>query len=162
MPVSIPGEEVPGVSGVPGWESSRGRAVAPGRALLIDLARIQKKVKEGALERLADWPGRRRKTVSKSEYARLKKDLEEKERMMAEMVVELAILRKKNDWGFVGEIRGTWLEEEKKAKEQEIVKSRACVMWRISCKRVARWAGCRAESRPGPCQWQARIHRALP
>jgi transposase-like protein len=64
-----------------------------------DLARIQKKVKEGALERLADRPGQRRKTVSESEYARLKKELEEKERVMAEMTVELAILRKKTNGG---------------------------------------------------------------
>ena len=64
-----------------------------------DLARIQKKVKEGALERLGDRPGQRKKTVSDSEYARLKKELEEKERVMAEMAVELAILRKKTNGG---------------------------------------------------------------
>jgi transposase-like protein len=64
-----------------------------------DLARIQKKVKEGALERLADRPGRRKKAVSESEYARLRKELEEKERVMAEMAVELAILRKKTNGG---------------------------------------------------------------
>jgi transposase-like protein len=64
-----------------------------------DLARIQKKVKEGALERLGDRPGQRKKTVSEGEYARLKKELEEKERVMAEMAVELAILRKKTNGG---------------------------------------------------------------
>ena len=64
-----------------------------------DLARIQKKVKEGALERLADRPGQRKKAVSESEYARLRKELEEKERVMAEMAVELAILRKKTNGG---------------------------------------------------------------
>lgn len=64
-----------------------------------DLARIQKKVKEGALERLGDRPGKQKKTVSDSEYARLKKELEEKERVMAEMAVELAILRKKTNGG---------------------------------------------------------------
>jgi transposase-like protein len=64
-----------------------------------DLARIQKKVKEGALERLGDRPGLRKKTVSDSEYSRLKKELEEKERVMAEMAVELAILRKKTNGG---------------------------------------------------------------
>jgi hypothetical protein len=37
--------------------------------------------------------------VSESEYARLKKELEEKERVMAEMAVELAILRKKTNGG---------------------------------------------------------------
>lgn len=64
-----------------------------------DLARIQKKVKEGALERLADRPGQRKKTVSNGEHGRLKKELEEKERVMAEMAVELAILRKKTNGG---------------------------------------------------------------
>jgi len=64
-----------------------------------DLARIQKKVKEGALERLSDRPGKRKKAVSEDEYARLKKELEEKERVMAEMAVELAILRKKTNGG---------------------------------------------------------------
>ncbi len=63
------------------------------------LARIRKKVKEGALARLADRPGSRKKVVSESEYARLKKELEEKERVMAEMAVELAILRKKTNGG---------------------------------------------------------------
>ena len=64
-----------------------------------DLARIQNKVKEGALQRLADRPGPRRKTVSQDEYDQLKRDLEEKERVMAEMAVELAILRKKTNGG---------------------------------------------------------------
>ena len=64
-----------------------------------DLARIQRKVKDGALQRLADRPGPRRKTVSQDEYDQLKRDLEEKERVMAEMAVELAILRKKTNGG---------------------------------------------------------------
>jgi len=64
-----------------------------------DLARIQSKVKEGALQRLADRPGPRKKTVSQDEYNQLKRDLEEKERVMAEMAVELAILRKKTNGG---------------------------------------------------------------
>ena len=64
-----------------------------------DLARIQKKVKEGALERLADRPGPRKKTVSQDDYDQLKLELEEKERVMSEMSVELAILRKKTNGG---------------------------------------------------------------
>jgi transposase-like protein len=64
-----------------------------------DLARIQRKVKEGALEHLAQRPGRSKKTVSEEEYAALKQELEEKERVMAEMAVELAILRKKTNGG---------------------------------------------------------------
>jgi transposase-like protein len=64
-----------------------------------DLARIQRKVKEGALEHLAQRPGRSKKTVSEEEYQTLKQELQEKERVMAEMAVELAILRKKTNGG---------------------------------------------------------------
>ena len=64
-----------------------------------DLARIRQKVKEGALERLADRPGAKRKTVSLEQYEALKRDLEEKERALAELAVEVAILRKKNNGG---------------------------------------------------------------
>ena len=64
-----------------------------------DLARIQRKVKEGALEHLAQRPGRSKKTVSEEEYQALKQELQEKERVMAEMAVEVAILRKKTNGG---------------------------------------------------------------
>ena len=64
-----------------------------------DLTRIRQKVKEGALERLADRPGAKRKTVSLDDYEALKCDLEEKERALAEQAVELAILRKKTNGG---------------------------------------------------------------
>jgi len=64
-----------------------------------DLVRIQQKAKEGALERLGDRPGPRKKTVSEQEYETLKQELQEKERVMAEMAVELAILRKKTNGG---------------------------------------------------------------
>jgi transposase-like protein len=64
-----------------------------------DLARIQRKVKEGALQHLAQRPGRSKKTVSEQEYDQLKQELQEKERVMAEMAVELAILRKKTNGG---------------------------------------------------------------
>lgn len=64
-----------------------------------DLARIQRKVKEGALQHLAQRPGRSKKTVSEEEYELLKQELQEKERVMAEMAVELAILRKKTNGG---------------------------------------------------------------
>jgi histone H3/H4 len=56
-------------------------------------------VKEGALERLADRPGAKRQTVSKDDYEALKKELEEKERALADLSVELAILRKKTNGG---------------------------------------------------------------
>ena len=64
-----------------------------------DLARIRQKVKEGALERLADRPGAKRQTVSKDDYEALKKELEEKERALADLSVELAVLRKKTNGG---------------------------------------------------------------
>ncbi len=64
-----------------------------------DLARIRQKVREGALERLADRPGAKRKAVSKEEYEALKKELEEKERALADLSVELAVLRKKTNGG---------------------------------------------------------------
>ena len=64
-----------------------------------DLARIQRKVKEGALQRLADRPGRSKKSVAQDDYDALKRELQEKERVMAEMAVELAVLRKKTNGG---------------------------------------------------------------
>jgi transposase-like protein len=64
-----------------------------------DLARIRQKVQEGALERLADRPGARRKKVAIEQYEALKRDLEEKERALAEMAVEVSILRKKTNGG---------------------------------------------------------------
>jgi transposase-like protein len=64
-----------------------------------DLARIQHKVKEGALQHLAQRPGRSKKTVSKEAYDQLKQELQEKERVMAEMAVELVILQKKTNGG---------------------------------------------------------------
>jgi len=64
-----------------------------------DLTRIRQKVTEGALERLADRPGARHKTVPLDDYKALKHELEEKERALAEQAVELAILRKKTNGG---------------------------------------------------------------
>jgi transposase-like protein len=64
-----------------------------------DLTRIRKQVQEGAVERLAAKPGKRPKVVSADEYEQLKKELEEKERALADLSVELAILRKKTNGG---------------------------------------------------------------
>ncbi len=64
-----------------------------------DLARIRKHVKEGALERLSARPGAKHKTVPQENYEALKRELEEKERVLAEQAVELAILRKKTNGG---------------------------------------------------------------
>jgi len=64
-----------------------------------DLARIRNQVKEGALERLSARPGRKAATVPEEQYESLKKELEEKERVLAELSVELAVLRKKTNGG---------------------------------------------------------------
>ena len=64
-----------------------------------DLARIRSQVKEGALERLSARVGRKAAMVPAEQYERLKKELEEKERVLAEMSVEVAMLRKKTNGG---------------------------------------------------------------
>jgi transposase-like protein len=64
-----------------------------------DLARIRRQVQEGALERLRARPGTARKGVPPENYEAIKKELEEKERALAEQAVELAILRKKTNGG---------------------------------------------------------------
>ncbi len=62
-----------------------------------DLARIRQQVKDGALERLGVKPGRKQDTVSSGAYEALKLELQEKERALADLSVELAILRKKTN-----------------------------------------------------------------
>jgi transposase-like protein len=64
-----------------------------------DLARIRQQVKDGAMDRLAARPGKRRPPVAADEYESLKRELEEKERALADLSVELAILRKKTNGG---------------------------------------------------------------
>jgi len=64
-----------------------------------DLSRIRKQVMEGALERLSARPGAKRKTVPQESYEALKRELEEKERALADQAVALAILRKKTNGG---------------------------------------------------------------
>jgi transposase-like protein len=64
-----------------------------------DLARIREQVKEGALERLRARPGPKLQTIAMEEYTALKLELEAKERAMADLSVELAILRKKTTGG---------------------------------------------------------------
>jgi len=64
-----------------------------------DLARIRNHVKEGALGRLSARPGATKKNVPLEDYEALKRELEEKERALAEQAVELAILRKKTNGG---------------------------------------------------------------
>ena len=64
-----------------------------------DLARIRQQVREGALLRLGTKPGRQVELVSTESYDRLKAELQEKERALADQAVELAILRKKTNGG---------------------------------------------------------------
>lgn len=64
-----------------------------------DLTRIRKQVHEGAVERLSAKPGKRSKVVPSEEHEQLKKELLEKERALADLSVELAILRKKTNGG---------------------------------------------------------------
>ncbi len=64
-----------------------------------DLARIRQQVKEGALQRLRAKPGRQQGQVSTATYEALKIELQEKERTLADVSVELAILRKKTNGG---------------------------------------------------------------
>jgi transposase-like protein len=64
-----------------------------------DLARIRQQVKEGALQRLGAKPGRKQEGVSSADYEALKRELQEKERALAEQSVELVILRKKTNGG---------------------------------------------------------------
>ena len=64
-----------------------------------DLARIRNQVKEGALYRLSSRTGAKQKSVPVEEYEALRRDLQEKERALAEQAVELAILRKKKNGG---------------------------------------------------------------
>jgi len=64
-----------------------------------DLARIRQQVKEGALQRLSAKPGHQQGQVSTRAYDAIKLELQEKERALADLSVELAILRKKTNGG---------------------------------------------------------------
>jgi transposase-like protein len=64
-----------------------------------DLVRIRQKAQEGALERLADRPGAKKKMIARDDYEALKRELQDKERVLAELALELAILRKKTNGG---------------------------------------------------------------
>jgi len=64
-----------------------------------DLARIRLQVKEGALQRLSAKPGKQQAQVDSQAYDALKRELQDKERAMADQAVELAILRKKTNGG---------------------------------------------------------------
>ena len=62
-----------------------------------DLSRIRQQVQEGAITRLSTKPGKQKSSVSADEYEKLKQELEQKERALADLSVELVILRKKTN-----------------------------------------------------------------
>ena len=64
-----------------------------------DLARIRQHVKEGALQRLSAKPGKKRDAPDTGAYDALRRELQDKERALADLAVELAILRKKTNGG---------------------------------------------------------------
>src|ERR1035437_7833742 len=64
-----------------------------------DLARIRQQVKEGALQRLSAKPGPKQSQVSTEAYEAIKLELQNKERALADLSVELASLRKKTTGG---------------------------------------------------------------
>jgi transposase-like protein len=64
-----------------------------------DLARIRQQVREGALQRLSSKPGQKQGQVDTVAYDAIKRELQDKERAMADQSVELAILRKKTNGG---------------------------------------------------------------
>ena len=64
-----------------------------------DLARIRHQVKEGAHQRLSAKPGRKQEVANTEAYDAIKRELQDKERAMADQSVELAILRKKTNGG---------------------------------------------------------------
>jgi len=64
-----------------------------------DLARSRQQVKEGALQRLSAKPGPKQSQVSPEAYEAIKLELQNKERALADLSVELAILRKKTNGG---------------------------------------------------------------
>jgi transposase-like protein len=59
-----------------------------------DLARIREQVREGALDRLKQGPGRKKKTLAPEEVDRMAKELREKEQALAALTVEYMALKK--------------------------------------------------------------------
>lgn len=64
-----------------------------------DLTRFEEAAKAGALKALKEnTPGKKKNTeVSAEEYEKLKKELEQKEKALADLSVEFLILKKKTD-----------------------------------------------------------------
>jgi transposase-like protein len=59
-----------------------------------DLARIREQVKEGAIQRLRQGPGRKKSSLPPEEVERLAKDLKEKEEALVALSVEYLALKK--------------------------------------------------------------------
>lgn len=59
-----------------------------------DLARIRDQVRDAAVERLKEGPGRKRKVMPPEEVDRLVRELQEKERALAALSVEYLALKK--------------------------------------------------------------------
>jgi hypothetical protein len=108
--------------------------------------------------------------VSPEAYEAIKRELQDKERALADMSVELAILQK-NDLGFVEPISGTWLKAQTKleilnviasSQQQDVSARHSCSLLLIEHRRVVRWqqqarqGQSLANLRPGP---QDPLHR---
>ena len=59
-----------------------------------DLARLREHVREGAIERLKEGPGRKKKTLPPEEIERLLAELREKDQALAALSVEYPVLKK--------------------------------------------------------------------
>src|ERR1017187_3821876 len=64
-----------------------------------DLARIRQQVRQGALQRLSAKHGRKQDQINPDAYEATKRKLQKKKRPLADMSVEMAILRKKTNGG---------------------------------------------------------------
>ncbi len=113
-----------------------------------DLSRIRQQVKEGALVRLSAKLGRKAETMASSEFKALKLELLDKERALADMAVEMSLLRRKTQWGFVGAIVTQRLKAETKQEILTVIDSspqngvsvqRSCSILMIQYRRIARW-----------------------
>ena len=131
-----------------------------------DLRLIRREVREGALERLSkSRPGRKKvQFVPVEERDQLKRELEQKEKALAELSV-MFILLKKSELGITGPFPRSRLPEQTRwellqvittAKSAGISRTTTCALLQISIRRVERWqatirkSGSIAYAKPGP------------